>query len=224
VTGNNLVSQWGLKPVDRTTLTTEQQAEIMHKEMTPTEEELDKAAHNRPETDIESPLEQWTEGQEAPPQTGVVIHSVTISTNFLSGGSMSSKILDEILKDGEQALSLLAGFAPAIMQIFEPKSSATPIVTALAPLIPQAMAAAQQFGIGGTQAAGAQMAAAASSLLGVAVQAGTVLSKGGQAHTMDELAQAQPVINQIFTGIINAATAGATAAANVAATTAAAAG
>ena len=99
-------------------------------------------------------------------------------------------------------LSLLATVLPTILNLFASKSKETPIITALAPFVPTAMAAAQQILPGSGD--GASRASAATALLAVLVQAGKVVSTGGQLHTMDEFEAALPVIGQLFTGIIDA--------------------
>lgn len=177
-------------------MTAEEAAEVIHKRLLPSADELDRSKNN-PLDDLETPY-QREYGAEGPPQSGVVLNVKTFNTDLLGEKDMTFK---QLVTDAEKVASAILGVAPAILGFLLPNSKVTPIVTAIAPLIPQAMAAANTFI--GTDGAGTDKAAAASALLQFAVSTGKVVSTGGQAHTMDEFQAALPEIQKLFTGVIN---------------------
>lgn len=130
---------------------------------------------------------------DAPPIKGFVILVPILKFGLTQGGSTVGLAILGLL-------SALAGAIPAILNIFAKHSVATPIVTALAPVVPQAMAAAQAITVAPD---GATKAAIATSVLAALVQAGKIVSTGGQLHTMQEFEAALPVIQQLFTDVMN---------------------
>ena len=177
-------------------MTAEEAAEVIHKRLLPSADEIERSKNN-PLSDLETPY-QREYGAEGAPQSGVVLNVKTFSTDLLGEKDMTFK---QLVTDVEKVASAILGVAPAILGFLLPNSKVTPIVTAIAPLIPQAMAAANTFI--GTDGAGTDKAAAASALLQFAVSTGKVVSTGGQAHTMDEFQAALPEIQKLFTGVIN---------------------
>ena len=187
-------------------------AAIMKSRLTPTPDESAKSTNDvlqdvAPESDSET-FSDVVSSMNKQDGAIVVPNVITVPTDLLGGSNMSFwKTLET---DATAFFGVLAKFAPAVMAIFLPNSKATPIVASIAPLVAPTMASAST--ILGAGATGAQKAQAATTILSNMVAAGQVVSKGGQAHTLAELQQAMPIINQIFTGVISAAQAASTAA------------
>ena len=106
----------------------------------------------------------------------------------------------DILGVAEKVVSVIMSIAPIVLNIFAPK--AVPIVTALGPSIAKAVAFAEA--LAGNQSGQARAIAAYAFLAGL-VDAGAVLSSGGQKHTMEELQAAKAQLDELFTKIISSA-------------------
>ena len=96
--GKDLVKEWGHDTQDLETMTPEEQEQYLHDKAKPTQEEMDKAAHNNPANDIETPYQEEYNGSGEPPQTTVIDHEFTIPSN-IGGNKMTWKKLGTLFKN-----------------------------------------------------------------------------------------------------------------------------
>jgi hypothetical protein len=174
-------------------MTTEEEAKIMHDRMTPTADELARSAREAP-PGTETASETFNEVVAHFEPAVEIPNVITFKTDLL-GGNMALK--DSILS----IFGLIFNLAPTLLGIFAAKSSVTPIVGALAPFIPKVMESAQVIL---SDQPGDVKAKAGIMALGTLVDAGVIVSAGGQKHTMEEFKVALPAIQETFTEIVNA--------------------
>jgi len=98
-----------------------------------------------------------------------------------------------------QILSIAIKAGSFIYGIFASKSKAAPIIAALTPFILKAMKAAEEFFGDGN---GQSKLVIAENMIETAVDAGLVVSAGGQKHTMEELKAAMPEIRDTITAVV----------------------